>query len=196
MFDKYIDSGYAFDFPGSFTSEFFAPVFFIKFHQSIFVGSQHARNSLFIICTLLYTIIPFYFPAKALLFALVVGKITLISSILDNNPSFSFYPERLLLMLNLPLESLPEFVRETSFPQLAEKMLTRWAAEKQAAASTDRLASLLAINGHFYTCGKLSTKIATFLQFSWWRVESVLLFHWKDLSAQNQYCCHNNSYKL
>ncbi|ODN01341.1 hypothetical protein Ocin01_05342 [Orchesella cincta] len=102
MFNGYIDSGFAFDFPGSFS---------------------------------------------------IQGKITVISHLLDNNPSFCFHPERLLLMLNLPLKSLSEFVHDAKFPKIAEKMLTRWSNENEKSASTDYLASLLALNGHFHTCG-------------------------------------------
>ncbi|CAL8095277.1 unnamed protein product [Orchesella dallaii] len=103
MFDGYIDSGFAFDFPGTFS---------------------------------------------------IQGKIAVISTLLDNNPSFCFHPERLLLMLNLPLESLSEFVHDdVKFPTIAQKMLTRWSNVNGKSTSTDYLASLLALNGHFHTCG-------------------------------------------
>jgi len=82
-----------------------------------------------------------------------------IVGILDDNPSFCMYPERLYVMLALPMKFMSEEIQDehnstSSFQPLALKMIRFWAELNDKNCSLDHFAHVLAKNGHFCTAGK------------------------------------------
>jgi len=85
----------------------------------------------------------------------ITGKEEKVASVLEANPSFSVYPERLFLMLNGPVEALQIIHDERDFIKTATRMLTEWSQCNGERATIENLAALVALNGHFHTADKL-----------------------------------------
>ncbi|CAG7815307.1 unnamed protein product [Allacma fusca] len=85
----------------------------------------------------------------------ITGQESKISLVLDNNPSFCMHVERLFLMLNLPLELFKVYTTQPIFMKNSNLILKVWKDMNEKNGTIQRLASIVAQNGHPYTAEKL-----------------------------------------